>query len=154
VRALRTRVEKLERGRDAKPFYILWVPAGADRVAALDELRASGKIPADVPAYCAEWKPPYRRVLGPRPRSRLTDHQRISDDEEAVLSKAICDDLESSGFSSVSNASDDVGDQQRMCKMTDRELLGIMLRSPIDMLVSGSAIQKRPAPPTNGRLRG
>jgi hypothetical protein len=99
VRALRTRVEKLERGRDAKPFYILWVPAGADRVAALDELRASGKIPADVPAYCAEWKPPYRRVLGPRPRSRLTDHQRISDDEEAVLSKATCDDLESGGVS-------------------------------------------------------
>jgi hypothetical protein len=151
VRALRTRVEKLERGRDAKPFYILWVPAGADRVAALDELRASGKIPADVPAYCAEWKPPYRRVLGPRPRSRLTDHQRISDDEEAVLSKAICDDLESSGFSFNSSASDDVRGQQRMCEMTDRELLGVILRSPIDMLVSGSAIHKRPAPPTNVR---
>jgi len=127
VRALRTRVEKLERGRDAKPFYILWVPAGADRVAALDELRASGKIPADVPAYCAEWKPPYRRVLGPRPRSRLTDHQRISDDEEAVLSKAICDDLESSGFSSSANSSDDIHTQYR--KMTDRELIGVILTS-------------------------
>jgi len=45
MRALQTRVEKLERGSagdgDAKPFYILWVPAGADRVAALDGLRAS-----------------------------------------------------------------------------------------------------------------
>ena len=56
-----TRVQKLERGKagdgNAQPFYILWVPAGADRVAALDQLRASGKIAADVPAYCAEWKP-------------------------------------------------------------------------------------------------
>ena len=150
MRALRTRVEKLERGRDAKPFYILWVPVGADRAAALDQLRASGKIPADVPDYCAEWKPPYRRVLGPRPRSRLTDHQRISDDEEAVLSKAICDDLESSGFSSSSSTSDDVRDL-RFNQMTDRELLGIMLT---DMLVSGSAIHKRPAPPTNVRFWG
>ena len=158
MRALRTRVEKLERGRDAKPFYILWVPAGADRVAALDELRASGKITADVPAYCAEWKPPNHcwrgRVFGPRPRSRLTDHQRISDDEEAVLSKAICHDLESSGFSFNSSASDDVRGQQRMCEMSDRELLGVILGSPIDMLVSGSAIHKRPAPPTNVRFRG
>jgi len=89
MRALRTRVEKLERGSagdgDAKPFYILWVPAGADRVAALDELRASGKITADVPAYCAEWKHPngcWRgRVLGPRPRSRLTNQRHISEDE-------------------------------------------------------------------------
>jgi hypothetical protein len=139
VRALRTRVEKLERGKagdgNAQPFYILWVPAGADRVAALEELRASGKIAADVPAYCAEWKPPRGRVLEPSPRSRLTDHQRISDDEEAVLSKAICDDLESSGFSFNSSASDDVRGQQRMCEMTDRELLGVILRSPIDMLV-------------------
>ena len=98
MRALRTRVEKLERGRDAKPFYILWVPAGADRVAALDELRASGKITADVPAYCAEWKPPngcWRgRVLGPRPRSRLTTQRRISEDEVAVLFEVICHDLE------------------------------------------------------------
>ena len=151
MRALRTKVEKLERvSGNAQLFYILWVPAGADRVAALDQLRASGKIPADVPAYCAEWKPPYRRVLGPCPRSRLTDHQRISDDEEAVLSKAICDDLESSGFSSSSSTSDDVRDL-RFNQMTDRELLGIMLR---DMLVSGSAIHKRPAPPTNVRFWG
>ena len=61
MRALQTRVQKLERGKagdgNAQPFYILWVPAGADRVAALDQLRASGKIAADVPAYCAEWKP-------------------------------------------------------------------------------------------------
>ena len=76
MRALQTRVQKLERDSgDAQLFYILWVPAGADRVAALDDLRANGKIAADVPAYCAEWKPPkgcWRgRVLGPRPRSLL-----------------------------------------------------------------------------------
>ena len=71
MRALQTRVQKLERGKagdgNAQPFYILWVPAGADRVAALDQLRASGKIAADVPAYCAEWKPP--KVVA-RPRAR------------------------------------------------------------------------------------
>jgi len=122
------------------PFYILWVPAGADRVAALSELRASGKIADDVPAYCAEWA------------SRLTDHQRISDDEEAVLSKAICDDLESNGFSFNSSTTDDVRDQQRMCEMTDRELLGVILKSSIDILVSGS--DTRPAPPTNVRFGG
>jgi hypothetical protein len=61
--------------------------------------------------------------------SRLTDQQRISDDEEAVLFKAICDDLESSGFSSNSSASDDVRGQQRMCEMTDRELIGAILTS-------------------------
>ena len=129
-------MEKLERGNagdgDAKPFYILWVPAGADRVAALDGLRASGKIAADVPAYCAE-RPPngcWRgRVLGPRPRSRLTNQRHISDDEVAVLFEAICRDLESSGFSSNSNASDDVRGQQRMCEMTDRELIAAILTS-------------------------
>jgi len=52
------------------------------------------------------------------PRSRLTDHQRISDDEEAVLSNAICDDLESSGFSSSSSTSDDVRDQQLVFEMS------------------------------------
>ena len=148
MRALQTRVEKLERGNagdgDAKPFYILWVPAGADRVAALDELRASGKITADVPVYCAEWKPPngcWRgRVLGPSPRSRLTNQRHISDEEVAVLEKAICHDLGSSGFSSNSSASDAVRDRQRMCEMTDRELIGAILKSPIDMLVSGSAV--------------
>ena len=90
-------------------------------------------------------------MLGARPRSRLTDQQRISDDEEAVLFEAICDDIESSGFSSSSSASDDVRDQQRMCEMTDRELIGVILKSPIDIFVSGSAIRKRPAPPTNVR---
>ena len=136
MRALQTRVQKLERGKagdgNAQPFYILWVPAGADRVAALDELRASGKITADVPAYCAEWKPPngcWRRVLGPRPRSRLINQRRISDDEEAVLFEAICDDIELSGFSSSSSASDDVRDQQSMCEMSDRELIGVILTS-------------------------
>jgi len=129
-------VQKLERGSagdgDAQPFYILWVPAGADRVAALDELRASGKITADVPAYCAEWKPPngcWRgRVLGPRPRSRLTNQRHISEDEVAVLEKAICHDFESSGFSSNSSASDDVRDQQ-LNKITNRELIGVILTS-------------------------
>ena len=144
MRALQTRVQKLERGKagdgNAQPFYILWVPAGADRVAALDELRASGKITADVPAYCAEWKLPnvfWRgRVLGPRPRSRLTNQQRISEDEVAVLFEAICDDLELSGFSSSSSASDDVRDQQLMCEMSNRELIGVILTSKdIDALV-------------------
>ena len=134
MRALRTRVEKLERGSagdgDAKPFYILWVPAGTDRVAALDELRASGKITADIPAYCAEWKGRWRDcVLGPRPRSRLTNQRHISDEEVAVLEKAICHDLGSSGFSSNSSASDDVHGQQRMCEMTNRELIAAILTS-------------------------
>jgi hypothetical protein len=129
VRALQTRVQKLERDSgDAQLFYILWVPAGADRVAALDHLRASEKIAADVPAYCAEWKR-RGRVLGPRPRSRLTNQRGVSDDEVAVLFEAICRDLESSGFSSNSSASDDVRGEQRMCEMTDRELIGIMLTS-------------------------
>jgi hypothetical protein len=73
--------------------------------------------------------------------------------EEDVLFKAICDDLESSGFSLSLSASDDVRDQQ-LNEMTDRELLGVILGSPIDMSVSGSAIHKRPAPPTNVRFRG
>ena len=140
MRALQTRVQKLERGKagdgNAQPFYILWVSAGADRVAALDELRASGKITADVPVYCAEWKPPngcWRRVLGPRPRSRLTNQRRISEDEVAVLFEVICHDLELSGFSSSSSASDDVRDQQLMCEMTDRELIGVILKSPNDI---------------------
>jgi hypothetical protein len=38
--------------------------------------------------------------------------------------------------------------------MTDRELIGVILKSPIDIFVSGSAIHKRPAPPTNVRFRG
>ena len=75
-------------------------------------------------------------MLGPRPRSRLTDQRRISDDEEAVLFEAICDDLESSGFSSSSSASDDVREQQLMCEMSDRELIGVILTSKdIDALV-------------------
>ena len=136
MRALQTRVQKLERGKagdgNAQPFYILWVSA--------DELRASGKITADVPVYCAEWKPPngcWRGpVLGPRPRSRLTNQRRISEDEVAVLCEVICNDLELSGFSSSSSASDDVRDQQRMCEMTNRELIGVILTSKdIDDLV-------------------
>ena len=76
------------------------------------------------------------RVLGPRPRSRLTNQRRISEDEVAVLFEVICHDLESSGFSSSSSASDDVRGQQRMCEMTDRELIGVILTSKdIDDLV-------------------
>jgi hypothetical protein len=118
-------------------------PPGADRVAALNQLGASEKIAADVPAYCAEWKLPNDRwrgrVLGPCPRSRLTNQRRISEDEVAVLFEAICHDLESSGFSSSFSASDDVRDQRLMCEMTDRELIGGILESSIDMLVSGRA---------------
>jgi hypothetical protein len=138
VRALRTRVERLEHesadDADAQPFYILWVPAGADRSAALDELRASGEIAADVLAYCAEWKPPDKfvrngRTLAPKPRSRLTNQRRISEDEVAVLFEAIADDLKSSGFSSSANSSDDVQGQRRLHEMTDRELIGAILTS-------------------------
>jgi hypothetical protein len=46
-----------------------------------------------------------------------------------VLFEAICHDLESSGFSSNSSASDDVRGQQRMCEMTNRELIGAILTS-------------------------
>jgi hypothetical protein len=56
-----------------------------------------------------------------------------------VLFEAICRDFESSGFSFDSSASDDVRDQQ-LNQMTDRELIGVILKSPIDMLVSGSAV--------------
>ena len=88
----------------------------------------------DCRSYCAEWKPakPFvrnGRTLGPQPRSRLTNQRRISEDEVAVLFEAICHDLELSGFSSSSRASDDVRDQQRVCEMTNRELIGIMLTS-------------------------
>ncbi len=136
ARFLQSKLEKLERGKgataDALPFYILWVPAGADRAAALDELRASGQIAADVLAYCAEWKPPDKfvrngRTLAPKPRSRLTNQWRISEDEVAVLFEAIGDDLASSGFSSSANSSDDVHGQRRMYEITDRELIGAIL---------------------------
>jgi hypothetical protein len=75
-----------------------------------------------------------------RPRSRLTNQRHISEDEVAVLCEAICRDLGSSGFSFNSSASDDVRDQQRMCEMTNRELIGAILKSPIDMLVSGLVV--------------
>jgi hypothetical protein len=57
----------------------------------------------------------------------------------AVLCEAICRDFKSSGFSSNSSASDDVRRQQ-LNEMTNRELIGVILKSPIDMLVSGSAV--------------
>jgi hypothetical protein len=66
----------------------------------------------------------------------LARPRRISEDEVAVLCEVICNDLESSGFSSSSSASDDVRDQQRMCEMTNRELIGVILTSKdIDDLV-------------------
>ena len=43
------------------------------------------------------------------------------------------------GFAARLSASDDVRDQQ-LNKMTNRELIGVILKSPIDMLVSGSAV--------------
>ena len=53
-----------------------------------------------------------------------------------MLCEVICNDLESSGFSLSSSASDDVRDQQRMCEMTNRELIGVILTSKdIDDLV-------------------
>ena len=53
-----------------------------------------------------------------------------------MLFEVICHDLESSGFSSSSSASDDVRDQQLMCEMTDRELIGVILTSKdMDALV-------------------
>lgn len=67
-------------------------------------------------------------------RKRLADGSFNSDDEEAVLSKAICDDLESSGVSLNTSASDDVRDRH-FNKMTDRELLGIMFADLNDAFV-------------------
>jgi hypothetical protein len=69
------------------------------------------------------------RTLAPKPRSRLTNQRRISEDEVAVLFEAIGDDLESSGFSSSVNSSDDVHGQRRMGEMTNRELVGAILTS-------------------------
>jgi hypothetical protein len=87
MRNLAGRLDRLEEGkagRKASAFYVLWVNPGDDREAAL---RSSGKIASDAPAYCAEWKVPDEYVrqgrnLGPRARSRLTTHHRISEDEK------------------------------------------------------------------------
>jgi hypothetical protein len=140
VRALETRIAKLEKGdretNDGGPFYLLWVEPGEDRAAALAAAHRQGKCAADGPIYCAEWKAPGRfthRVLGPQPRSRVTNQRRLSEDEVAVLFEAIGDDLDSIGFSPRPNTSDDGSEQQRMRqqnpedKMTDRELVGVIL---------------------------
>jgi hypothetical protein len=143
ARALGSRIAKLEKGDrgtdDGDPFYLLWVKPGVDRVAALVAAHRQGKCPADVPIYCAEWKAPESftrsgRILGQRPRSRVTNQGRLSEDEVAVLSEAICDDLISIGFPRNSSFGDDVGEQQRGEQnladlMTNRELIGVILSS-------------------------
>src|SRR6478672_9735090 len=107
ARALESRIAKLEKGDrgtdDGGPFYLLWVEPGEDRAMALAAFQTQGKCPADVPIYCAEWKTPEKftrcgRVLGQRPRSRVTNQRRLSEDEVAVLFEAISHDLKSSAF--------------------------------------------------------
>ena len=89
-------------------------------------------MPADVPIYCAEWKALgsfTHRVVGPQPRSRVTTQRRLSEDEVAVLFESICDDLDSSGFSPSPYSGDDVRGEERLRRMTDRELVGKILSS-------------------------
>ena len=102
ARALESRIAKLEKGDrgtdDGGPFYFLWVEPGEDRAMALAAAHRQGKCLADVPSYCAEWKAPESftrrgRILGQRPRSRVTNQRRLSEDEVAILSKSICDDF-------------------------------------------------------------
>jgi hypothetical protein len=59
----------------------------------------------------------------------------IPDSPGPLLLEAICHDLESSDFCFDAGANEDVSDQ-RLNEMTDRELLGAILESSIDMLVS------------------
>jgi hypothetical protein len=139
ARGLESKLEKLERGSgdgNAAPFYILWVQAGADRDAALAALRASGKIGADVPAYCAEWKPSedwvHRgRVFGPMARSRLTNHERLSDDEVKMLDSNIEADTKRHGIESYDGRHDPdpvrEAQRRRASEMSDRELIGALL---------------------------
>jgi hypothetical protein len=133
ARALESRIAKLEKGDrgtdDGGPFYLLWVEPGEDRAMALAAAHRQGKCPADVPIYCAEWKALGRfthRVLGPQPRSRVTTQRRLSEDEVAVLSESICDDLDSIGFSPNPN-SGERGEQNLADLMTNRELVGVIL---------------------------
>ena len=141
MRNLAGRLEKLEKGTDGgevKPFYLLWVTPGSDRKAALAELRSSGRLTPDVSVYCAEWKTPecYSRrnqKLGSQPRSRLTTHDRLSDDEAAVLFDAICDDAQTRLMAGepkdrLYSGLDEV-DRGRVAKMTDRELMGAIICS-------------------------
>ena len=137
ARALESRIAKLEKGDrgtdDGGPFYLLWVEPGEDRAMALAAAHRQGSL-ADVPIYCAEWKAPESftrrgRILGQRPRSRVTNQRRLSEDEVAVLSESICDDFDSSGFSRSPYSGDDVRGEERLCRMTDRELIGAILSS-------------------------
>ena len=138
ARALEYRIAKLEKGDrgadDGGPFSLLWVEPGEDRAMALAAAHRQGKCPADVPICCAEWKAPESftrrgRILGQRPRSRVTNQRRLSEDEVAVLFESICDDLDSSGFSPSPYSCDDVRGEKRLCRMTDRELIGAILSS-------------------------
>ena len=63
---------------------------------------------------------------GPQPRSRVTTQRRLSEDEVAVLSESICDDLDSIGFSPNPN-SGERGEQNLADLMTNRELVGVIL---------------------------
>jgi len=136
ARNLAVRLEKLEKGTgggdDASAFYILWINPGEDRVAALKAAKAAGKIPAGVAAYCAEWKAPgdymrQGRTLGPRARSRLTDCQRISDDEKNILWDAIGDDAEVRALATGPHDKMDVRSNNLMSEMTDRDLIGALI---------------------------
>jgi hypothetical protein len=131
-------LEKGDRGTDDDgPFYLLWVEPDEDRAAVLAAADRQGKCPADVPIDCAEWKAPETftrrgRILGQRPRSRVTNQRRLSEDEVAVLFEAICDDLDSIGFSRNPSSGDDVSEQQRGEQntahlMTNRERVGVVL---------------------------
>ena len=96
ARALESRIAKLEKGdrgtEDGGPFYLLWIEPGEDRAMALAAAHRHGSL-ADVPIYCAEWKAPESftrrgRILGQRPRSRVANQRRLSEDEVAVLSES------------------------------------------------------------------
>jgi hypothetical protein len=152
ARALESRIAKLEKGDrgtdDGGPFYLLWVEPGEDRAMALAAVHRPGICPADVPIYCAEWKAPesftrHGRILGQRPRSRVTNQRRLSEDEVAVLSESISDDLDSIGFSPNPN-SGERGEKNLAVLMTDRELIGAILSggSPAPAILSGGG----PAP--------
>lgn len=135
TRNLAVRLDKLEDGNgdggDVAPFYLLWVQPGADRAAAVAELRKGGKVSADLPAFCAEWRVPkdyerQSRELGPRPRSRLTNHQRISDDEKRILWEAIAE-LELAALEGGPIEKPDERTRQMLVAMTDRELIGAII---------------------------
>ena len=137
ARALESRIAKLEKGDrgtdDGGPFYLLWVEPGEDRTMALAAAHRQGKCPADLPIYCAEWKAPESftrrgRILGQRPRSRVTNQRRLSEDEVALLFEAIGDELDSIGFSPSLNSGND-GKQNPAARMTDRDLVGAILSS-------------------------